>query len=54
VIASLTTLKSTVQNTVARTKPAQIDTQRNVDTKTNAEEEVPACIAMKKDLIVKL
>ena len=53
-IAILITLKSTVQHTAARTKPAQIDTQGYVDTKTNEEEEEPAFTATKKDLIIKL
>ena len=35
-------------------KTAQIGTLRHVDTKTNAEEEVTACIAMKKGLSLKL
>ena len=53
-IANLTTLKSSVQNTVARTKSAKIYTQRLVDTKTNAEEDIPTFTAMKKDLIKQL
>ena len=52
----LITIKKTVQKKVEKKKKknAQIGTLRHVDTKTNAEEEVTACIAMKKGLSLKL